>query len=519
MRRRDGDRPHGATSRRVERESVLSSFLHAARIDVERELLRGDFDTRDRRDERENDAPADGRAGGLVVGPSFAPDEREADDVAARVVRALENPNDGKLPQGERTPPRVQRSSAFTIRRDWVPSTEFEQDAQYIATGGALRTHLDTFLNTLKAYEPLDRSGGSATIRRARLMVLQKAMDALWDIEVDGREFSEYTEKTDLGTFLERVEKGLSEREDALDDEWDKEIAHEESEQVFSDDQEKSHVKDAVGGGLNKLDEVTYSFGLDADNPLKKEKGSFVAYFKAEKEKDDEYGKHRGRAVGIPEIDPRFGDRSVAMFHLDRLLGANLVPPTFRAEHQGQKGTSMEKVTVADGSVVDGKKATQTDRENPVVTRALANLSLLDYIAGQVDRHPGNYMILKANDGAIIGVRAIDNDLAFGEGYLGAVDNIEKVASEIPNPEMKNAALATVSAGVLPSMLTEIADVAFARRIIALAAVPKMIKKALSDYLTKKEIAATVERLTRLADFLRPLIKDANQQTIKIEAK
>lgn len=55
------------------------------------------------------------------------------------------------------------------------------------------------------------------------------------------------------------------------------------------------------------------------------------------------------------------------------------------------------------------------DLTNPQVALQLFKLSVLDLVAGHVDRHAGNYMINKT-EGGEIRITAIDNDTSFGEG-------------------------------------------------------------------------------------------------------
>lgn len=61
---------------------------------------------------------------------------------------------------------------------------------------------------------------------------------------------------------------------------------------------------------------------------------------------------------------------------------------------------------------VSGAGFTVPAGDLPVLTRCLARLQLLDAIAGQLDRHLGNYYIASDASGPVL-VIGIDNDLAF----------------------------------------------------------------------------------------------------------
>jgi hypothetical protein len=293
----------------------------------------------------------------------------------------------------------------------------------------------------------------------------------------DGRSFSDVIEGTALNTFL-----------DTFDDEMD-----DESDRLLELD-------DADEG--KGIDEKTFGDALLTKVPIvDADAGEFAGYFKAEHEKDPSFTKHRGTKTGIPEDAPGFGNRSIAMFKLDRLLGADLVPPTFRASHDAKSGIIMQKVV---GTAAQDAKG---DLEIPAVQRAFSNLSLLDYIAGQVDRHQGNYLLVRANGGPITGIQAIDNDLAFGENYMETVEGMAADLEQIreANPKWHADGMRVVTHGVLPKFVTGI-DKPFAEKIIALGRLPDLIDDALYQLLTPSEITATKNRLAALAGFLQPLI-------------
>ena len=112
--------------------------------------------------------------------------------------------------------------------------------------------------------------------------------------------------------------------------------------------------------------------------------------------------------------------------------------------------------------------------------RDLCSLQVFDNICGQIDRHGGNFLVTQNEQGELSDLQGIDNDGAFGLNENGAFINGQgntRNAYNIETGEME-----------LPFL-----DRAFAERINAVD--PEMIKYALKDLLTEREIAAVITRL------------------------
>ena len=131
--------------------------------------------------------------------------------------------------------------------------------------------------------------------------------------------------------------------------------------------------------------------------------------------------------LGVAGITPnsRLDTRNVAMSNVAHLLGMeNLVC-----------GARMLKLESGNGTVTEGifmEKARGVDPNNPgehmdLVTgdflkygdcrclKQLADLQVLDYICGNIDRHGGNiFFEFDPETYALIGIQGIDNDLSFG---------------------------------------------------------------------------------------------------------
>lgn len=282
----------------------------------------------------------------------------------------------------------------------------------------------------------------------------------------------------------------------------------------FTDDNVTEHEDEAVGGGLNKLDYIKYDFGLhQAGDSTDKAVtgGSFEGYFQADVDEDPDFDHHRGRYTNLPKDNPEFSKRSRAVYELSKLLDPSLIPPTFAAQHKGKMGSIMQKVDGQTGHEIReggrsgdimGLVQMQETFNNPTFRRSLSNLYLFDVISGQVDRHGGNYLVVKEN-GVIKGVKGIDNDLAFGDGY-----DFDKFNAE--NAGRKENDQFSYVAGNMPSELNEI-DREFSLKIIALAQNNQdAVRGVLTGLIKDSEIQATLARLVKLANFLQQLINTNN---------
>jgi len=198
----------------------------------------------------------------------------------------------------------------------------------------------------------------------------------------------------------------------------------------------------------------------------------------------------RGR---INKKDPHLANRNVAMYRLDRLLGGDLIPRTEfairRFGSESVQGTIMYKAEgeaagklgkagkfVRDASQKTGEKQNAINVQDPVLQRCLSRLQLLDSLALQIDRHTGNYFIEYDENGKVIGVKGIDNDLSFGERTdFKSVENYPGVSKFV--------------------------DKEMAERIMALR--PEDLQAALGDLLSQKEMNALLQRLAKLQQHLQ----------------
>ncbi|MGA8164558.1 MAG: hypothetical protein WB791_05965 [Waddliaceae bacterium] len=129
----------------------------------------------------------------------------------------------------------------------------------------------------------------------------------------------------------------------------------------------------------------------------------------------------------------------------------------------------------------------EVNLDNPTTAEGLLKLQVFDWITGQVDRHPENYMI--DDDGKVM---AIDNDCSFGTGAVIEGQDVRKQArfrGIVPN----NASLMLRK----PPVMTQ----SIMRQIRKLAKEDRTtFCQELELYLSEKEVDATMQRLDELAD-------------------
>lgn len=134
------------------------------------------------------------------------------------------------------------------------------------------------------------------------------------------------------------------------------------------------------------------------------------------------------------------------------------------------------------------KSISYLDSENPITYEGLLRLQILDIINGECDRHPKNYLIDQM-DGT---VKGIDNECSFGIYSLpeGDVRNQEKILGILPNK------------GSLMLRMPPVVTRQIKKDVKLLYNNRDEYSRKLDLYLTKKEVEATIVRLTKLYEHL-----------------
>lgn len=131
-------------------------------------------------------------------------------------------------------------------------------------------------------------------------------------------------------------------------------------------------------------------------------------YLKVEHIKHDNIKKTRGTFWGSPLNVPDYGRRAIALYDMANYLNqGELIPDTYLYswEKENKKEVPayvMEWVNGADESDVNGN--------NGLYRKKRINLAIMDFIAGNPDRHGKNVKVVVGDDIQILG---IDNDMAF----------------------------------------------------------------------------------------------------------
>jgi hypothetical protein len=190
-------------------------------------------------------------------------------------------------------------------------------------------------------------------------------------------------------------------------------------------------------------------------------------------------------AAGIGDKS-RIDQRNSAMTDVARLLGmsgiiAKATPMKIIHNGQVKEGTFMEKAEGEDvRRLTQNSKMLKADKDSfnhPEGLKALANLQVLDYICGNIDRHAGNmlYQFGEENGKVVLtGICGIDNDTSFGTRTFekSRVQNITPLSS------IKN-----ITKSCYESLLTFPVDT---------------LKVVLADKLSKEELDAVCKRAALL---------------------
>jgi hypothetical protein len=143
---------------------------------------------------------------------------------------------------------------------------------------------------------------------------------------------------------------------------------------------------------------------------------------------------------------------------------------------------------------------------------------MIDLIAGQVDRHPGNYFVQRDPSGKVIGITGIDLDMSF-----------------VPNPQTGASVGFDVEHGSIDQRekwkgkafdhfpgFSRFVDKELATAILAMS--PTDLRSILIDLLTTEQIDAAIERLGKLQVLLAELrdqgkLLEPNQWTAHVRAQ
>jgi len=129
-------------------------------------------------------------------------------------------------------------------------------------------------------------------------------------------------------------------------------------------------------------------------------------------------------ATILAESGSSITGRNVAMSKVANLLEMpQIIAHSENLELVDEKGNVTRGVFMANAMGVDRKKIMPEDvahcdeksGDNPALLKSIAQLQILDYICGNVDRHQDNFFYQFNEDHSkLIGIQGIDNDFSFG---------------------------------------------------------------------------------------------------------
>jgi hypothetical protein len=250
-----------------------------------------------------------------------------------------------------------------------------------------------------------------------------------------------------------------------------------------------------VGGVLiqSAADILALPQGIDANVDYKEfgNRQEFARAFDAHKKLgvNTEFKAHGG----IDLTDLRSSNREVAMSRLDMLLDANLISKaTLAIKKTGLNATPQLGSLAPEAKGQDITQYNRVDnlaqhpgtndtirKDDPALLGRLSALQMIDYLAGQIDRHQGNYMIQVDANGNVLDLTGIDNDMSFGTKDANTL--AQRGGRQLPPISMYF-------------------DTSMANKILALN--PEMVRIALSDLLRRDEVDATLQRLALLKNRL-----------------
>jgi len=250
-----------------------------------------------------------------------------------------------------------------------------------------------------------------------------------------------------------------------------------------------------------KAAEIACAASQAADSTTR---GAADALFKRE----TEYGQENvqgARTMG--DIDATFIGRSVASYETDRLLGTNVCSEERLGVSDDGKllgvsvavdGAQVSRITPVqiDGNDELTSRILDVDYASHEVQKGLYDLEALDYVTGQIDRHPGNVVI----DPATKNLKGIDNDLAFPEADRATVlAHSNKAVANLPMFVHQDTAQKILN--VTPAQL---------RESLSKIAYPNSPDKPV---LSQDEIDGAVQRLGELQNHIKNLPPERLVQT------
>jgi hypothetical protein len=169
------------------------------------------------------------------------------------------------------------------------------------------------------------------------------------------------------------------------------------------------------GGKASKVYEATFHAKTNKADDTGSAKGVFKEEPRGHVYDGDELKNNAMRPMapsiaGIDSVGSRLSNRAVASSKLDKDFGTNCLARTRFAMAEVDRFGTLQNWTGGKSIKDLSKEEREKKYANPDVVKGLLSLQLLDYVCGQLDRHPDNIHITEHG-----GVLGIDHDFSFGK--------------------------------------------------------------------------------------------------------
>ena len=183
--------------------------------------------------------------------------------------------------------------------------------------------------------------------------------------------------------------------------------------------------------------------------------------------------------------------------------GASLIKQYAKLIISDSSFGSIENIDEREKAIHNELKRTVKDLVTGSFQKEMADLQVIDYLCGQIDRHSANYFIKTDKDGKFTGLQGIDNDLSFGDAKQQKNSYVIGNHGRAVINESDELQIPHMSRGLAMNIQIMNED---------------MVRFALQDLIEEPEIEAFCERLKKLKTAIgKEFIKDPKESKLRID--
>ncbi|MBQ3546051.1 MAG: hypothetical protein IJA34_13880 [Lachnospiraceae bacterium] len=200
------------------------------------------------------------------------------------------------------------------------------------------------------------------------------------------------------------------------------------------------------------------------------------------------------------------------MVNLQKQGSTELISGSVMDKAEGIEGATLlkrhAKAIITDSSVERDDihkelKETVKDLITGSFQKEMADLQVMDYLCGQIDRHSANYFIKTDKSGNFIGLQGIDNDLSFGDAKQQKNSYVIGNHGRAVVNDNEELTIPHMSRGLAMNIQIMNED---------------MVRFALHDLIEEPEIEAFCERLKKLKIAIgKELVKDPKNSKLRMD--